>query len=118
MRRSKYEFYVFSVFSSAIGNYPYYPFIGRTIEDGIKKYIKFLRNRGSICEGAELHLIGTCELHPDSREFENLQPYIIPKRVEIKNNFYSKLVVLSEFYLQSFNSYLKTLKERFNYGKK
>ncbi len=117
MRKSKHQYYVFSVFSSVIGNYPYYPFIGKTVTDGLQKYMKFLRNRESICEGAELHLIGTCELYPDSTELENLQPYIIPKRVEIKNNRFSRLLVLGTFYLQSFERYLKTLKERINYGK-
>ena len=82
-RRSKYEHYVFSVYSSVLGNY-----------------------------GAELHVIGTCNVYKDKIDPENLVPYIIPQRVELKNNVFSRLLVLGECYLQAFSKYLKTLKER------
>lgn len=117
MRRSKYQHYVFSVYSSALGNYPYYPFIARTVNEGIKKYISFLSNREYICDGAELHIIGTCNVYKDKIDPECLSPYIIPKRVEIKDNFISRIYVLGEFYLQAFEKYLNTLKERIGYGK-
>lgn len=118
MRRSKYEHYVFSVYSSVLGNYPYYPFIAKDVNTGIRKYISFLRNREYICDGAELHIIGTCNVYKDSIEPENITPLIIPKRVEIKNNMLSKIFILGEVYLQTFNKYLKTLKERYDYGRK
>lgn len=117
MRRSKYEYYVFSVYSSALGNYPYYPFVARTINEGIRKYVSFISNREYICDGAELHIIGTCNIYKDKIDPECLVPYIVPKRVELKDNLPAKIFILGEYYLQAFNKYLKTLKERINYGK-
>lgn len=117
MRRSKYEHYVFSVYSSALGNYPYYPFVGRSVAEGIRKYMSFISNREYICDGAELHIIGTCNIYKDKINPECLVPYIIPKRVEIKDNLSAKIFILGEYYLQAFNKYLKTLKERISYGK-
>lgn len=111
-RRSKYEHYVFSVYSSVLGNYPYYPFIAKDIFGGIRKYISFLNNREYICDGAELHVIGTCNVYKNKIDPENLVPYIVPQRVELKNNVFSRLLVLGECYLQAFSKYLKTLKER------
>lgn len=114
MRRSKYEHYVFSVYSSVLGNYPYYPFIAKTVSDGIRKYISFLRNRDYICDGAELHVIGTCNVYKDKIEPENIQPLLYPKRVEIKDNFISTIVILGEYYIQELRRYFTVLLERKN----
>jgi len=112
MKKSKFTHFVFSIYSTALCNYPYYPFVAKTVNEAIHKYIKFITYKDAICEGAELHLIGTCELHPNSTELENLQPYIVPKKVEIKENFLSKLFVLIDCKVVAFERYLKTLSER------
>lgn len=119
-RLKKREFYVFSVFSTVLGDYPYYPFVAKSVYQGIRKYMCFLDSRKSICDGAELHLIGTCEIFDKSGEcsIENLQPYIIPQKVEIKNGFLMRMVILGTYYVDCLGRYLKTLKARYEYGKR
>lgn len=113
MRRSKYEHYVFSVYSSVLGNYPYYPFIARSVDEGLRKYISFLRNKEYLCEGAELHIIGTCNVYRGQIEPENIQPLLYPKRVELKNNLLSTVIILGEYYIQELRRYFTVLKERY-----
>ncbi|WGL31207.1 hypothetical protein [Dipodfec virus UOA04_Rod_771] len=84
---------IFSVYSHELEDYPYYPFVAKDLNDGIKKFVRFCRDRSTICEGAELHWIGTCESfwdkNPDSRYpvLENIQPLMFPQRIELKKNW-------------------------------
>lgn len=112
-RKRKCDYYVFSVFSTEVGDYPYYPFVAKDVRDGIRKYMSFLRNRDTICPGAELHLIGTCEIYPDSICPRNVQPLMLPQRVDIKDNVFGKLLILGTHYHFVLSEYLKKLKGRF-----
>nr|DAR21894.1 MAG TPA: hypothetical protein [Microviridae sp.] len=97
---------VFSVYSHELEDYPYYPFIADSVNQGIKKYIQFLNCKQSICEGAELHILGTCEQYFDKDGthgvLENIQPFLFPQRVSFREDFLgriiSKLFVLSAVY--------------------
>ena len=116
-KRSKHEWLVFSVYSTEIQNYPYYPFVAKSVSDGITRFLHFIEQKGSICEGSELHVIGTCDIYNDRLIPENIQPLIVPRRVEIKANIFSQVVCLSAFYISKLSHYLKVLKERYDYGK-
>jgi hypothetical protein len=113
MKLRKCDYYVFSVYSSVSQGYPYYPFIAKTINQGIKKYIGFLENRDYICEGAELHLIGTCEVHDDCIIPETIQPLFAPQRVDIKNNLLGRLVILSTHYSIICHKYINKIYKLF-----
>lgn len=88
---------VFSVYSHELENYPYYPFIANSIKDGITKFVRFCNARKSICEGAELHWIGTCECYYDKSDkgflLENIQPLMIPQRIEFRHDFFGRLAI-------------------------
>lgn len=112
----KKSFYVFSVYSPVLGAYPYYPFIAENIPSGVRKYIKFLRYRDTVCESPELHIIGTCR-DDGSALVTDIEPFLIPQRVEFKGNFISRVVICCECFAQDLTKYLKELKERFEHGK-
>ncbi|UPW41988.1 hypothetical protein [Dipodfec virus RodF1_47] len=114
----KNKYYIFSIFSSKLQDYPYYPFPAKTISQGIVHYLRFIENRGSVCEEPQLHIIGTCRIPPNSTDLEYIEPYVIPKNVEIKDNRFSRLVVLGFYHLDKFQRYLNTLYERINYARK
>lgn len=115
---------VFSVYSHVLEDYPYYPYIADSISSGIKKFIKFCSSRQSICEGAELHWIGTCEEYfdttSDSRSvLENIQPLMFPQRITFKRDFLGRIVskcfVLGVLYtdkvIRYFHKYLSKRKD-------
>lgn len=88
---------VFSVYSHVLEDYPYYPFIADSVSSGIKKFIRFCDSRNSICEGAELHWIGTCEEYFDTTSehrsvLENIQPLMFPQRIIFKRDFLGRIV--------------------------
>lgn len=110
---------IFSVYSHTLEDYPYHPFVAKDLSDGVKKFVRFCRDRESICEGAELHCIGTCEAYwdksPNSKYpvLENIQPLLLPQRVELKKDwlghFTSRLVVLGVLYHDRVVKYLQDL---------
>lgn len=108
---------VFSVYSHVLEDYPYFPFVACDISEGIKKFIRFCNSRSSICEGAELHWIGTCERYYDKGDdvygfLENIQPLMFPQRVIFKRDFLgriiSKLYVLGVIYYDKVVKFLST----------
>lgn len=122
MRKSKCtKLLVFSVYSHELENYPYLPFLADSISDAIAKYIRFIDKRNSICAGAELHWIGTCEQYYDSgtsneATLENIQPLMVPQRVTFKRDLFgrivSKVFVLGVIYRDRVVNYLSSLFER------
>lgn len=105
---------IFSVYSHELEDYPYYPFVAKDVNQGIKKYIRFLDSKKTVCEGAELHIIGTCEHYFDKDGtygvLENIQPFLFPKRVSFREDFFgrilSKVYVLSSLYGFKATSYI------------
>lgn len=108
MARRK-QYYVFSVFSNVLQDYPYFPFVAKSINEGISKFIRFIDRRDSICEGAELHVIGTCDYCGKDFPLENICPYMFPQRVEFKNKLTATLFTLSSFYTLKVTDYLSNL---------
>ena len=113
----KHELLVFSVYSHTLENYPYFPFVAKSVPDAIKKFIRFCSDRASICEGAELHWIGTCECYwdkdPDSPQLENIQPLAFPQRITFKKDLFGRLIsrvfVLGVLYHDKIVGYLQDL---------
>ena len=61
--KGKDEYYICSVYSYDIADYPYIPFIAKTISNAICMYLYMSINEGSIkCPNAELHIIGTARV--------------------------------------------------------
>lgn len=119
--RSKHEHYVYSAYCQDIQNYPYMPFFAKNNAEAIQKFARFLRNSEYVAPNLELHLIGTCEIYENGGMPQNLQPLIIPMRVEIKNNFFARTVVLGTYYKDLLMDYIKTFKENYlckHYNKK
>jgi hypothetical protein len=110
------RYLVFSIYSTALENYPYKPFLAKNVNDAIVKFISFLRNKKSVCEGAELHLIGKCEQCKDSDLIENIQAFLLPQRVEIKENFYKGLVICGFCFYEKIENYLNELERSFKNG--
>lgn len=115
---------VFSVYSHDLEDYPYFPFVAANVSDGIKKFRKFLSSKSSICPGAELHIIGTCEVYsdfPDDNNVENIQPLIMPQRVVFKRSLFgrtvAKTVFLGSFYLDKILQFIVTFMKGSNDGK-
>lgn len=103
--------YVFSIFCNDVGDYPYLPFIAKSVDEGIHRYRKFLSEVDSICPHPELHIIGRCTYNTYSKniDYNYLEPYVIPVRVEFKNNLFSRCVMLSYRFRDLFNTYLNRL---------
>lgn len=107
-KRPKNLWYVYSVFSVELQDYPYYPFIARNHKSALAKFISFISNRDTICEGAELHCIGECKVTTENIIIDgSLQPYAIPFIVDFKDNFISKVFILKEYYLIKIQKYLE-----------
>lgn len=106
MQKAKDEFYVFSIFSTELLDYPYYPFIAKSLDEGLNKYKKFISNRDTICAGAELHVIGSCKVDIDGIIPETIQPFISPMRVIIRDNIWSKTCVVASYYIDQLMSYI------------
>ncbi|QXN75188.1 hypothetical protein [Microvirus mar37] len=113
MRKSKHLMYLYSAFCKSIENYPYLPFFARNNNEAVYKFMNFLRKKEYVPEDLELHLIGTCEIYGKELMPENLQPLIVPMKVEIKNNFFAKTVTLGMYYQQLLLDYIKTFKENY-----
>ena len=99
--------YVFSVYSPDLEDYPYFPFFGKSITDGINQYVRFLSGIENICSGPELHLIGYCDNYDGV--YRNIQPALQPKRVDISDRFYGKLYALACYYVYKIERYLEKL---------
>lgn len=108
--------FVFSIYCNELQDYPYVPFIASTVEKGIYYYRKFLSEVDFICPHPELHIIGRCSYDDLSKtaDFNYMEPYVIPVRVEFKNNILSRCVMLSYRFRDVFNSYLTRLSVYFN----
>lgn len=103
--------FVFSIFCDELKDYPYVPFIAPSVEKGVYLYRKFLSEVDTICPHPELHIIGRCSYDDESKtaDFNYLEPYVIPVRVEFNNNAFSRCVMLSYRMRDLFNSYLNRL---------
>lgn len=114
--------YVYSVFSADLQDYPYYPFIAKTHKEALAKFISFISNRDTICEGAELHCIGECKVVDRGIIEGSIQPFITPYRVDFKDNIVSKSFILIQYYRLIIEKYLNKLvelsKKGICYGKK
>ncbi|WGL31236.1 hypothetical protein [Dipodfec virus UOA04_Rod_819] len=112
--------FVFSIFCDELKDYPYVPFIAPTVEKGIYYYKKFISEADYICPHPELHIIGRCAYNPESKtaDFNYLEPYLVPCRVEFKNNLYSKSVMLGYWIRDIFQSYLNRLQVYFKKRRK
>lgn len=99
MGKKRRQCYVFSVYSHEIENYPYKPYVANSIISGVQKYIAFLKYKNAICDGAELHWIGTCESYWDKSldsqypVYENIQPLMLPQRITFKDDWLGRLCV-------------------------
>lgn len=121
-KKPKNMWFVYSVFSTELLDYPYYPFIAKNHNLALQKFISFVSNRDTICEGAELHCIGECKVNSQNIIINgSLQPYAIPYIVDFKNNFIAKTFILAEIYRLKIEKYLSKLfelsKKGFHYGK-
>lgn len=111
-RIPKNLWYVYSVFSTAQQDYPYYPFIAKNHKSALAKFISFISNRDYVCEGAELHCIGECKVNSEHIIIDgSLQPYVIPYIVDFKNNFLSRIFICKEISLIKIHKYLMQLSE-------
>lgn len=122
-KKAKNHRYIYSVFSSELQDYPYYPFIAKSHKLALSKYISFISNRDTICEGAELHCIGECNVNQQGIIIDGtVQPFLIPFIVDFKNNIISKSFIVVEYYLLIIEKYLRKLvnlsKKGSCYGKK
>ena len=100
--------FVFSVFDEETQGYPYFPFTGNSINDGIGQYIKFISDRKRICEKPSLHWIGSC-WEDGSGTLRDIQPLAFPRRVEISDGLFSRFSVLAIHYLYKIEKYLDDL---------
>lgn len=121
-RKPKNHRYIYSVFSAELQDYPYYPFIAETHKSALAKFISFISNRDTICEGAELHCIGECRVNQQNIIIDgSCQPFAVPFIVDFKNNILSKTFIVAEYYRLKVEKYLHKLielsKKGFFYGK-
>lgn len=119
-RKPKDVWNVYSVFSSELQDYPYYPFIAKNHSGALAKFVDFVSNRETICNGAELHCIGECKVNSEGIIEGSIQPLLYPIRVTTKQNLISKIFLMSIFYRNIVGKYLeKVLKMKGEqYGKK
>lgn len=103
--------FVFSIYCNELQDYPYVPYIASSVEKGIYYFRKFLSEVDTICPHPELHIIGRCSYDDESKtaDFNYLEPYMVPVRVEFKNNIFSRCVMLSYKFRDIFQSYLTRL---------
>lgn len=109
---SKDKFFVYSVFSEELQDYPYYPYIAKDHSSALQKFINFISYRDSVCRGATLHCIGSCKVDEEGVIIDgSLQPFFVPFEVQYKGNLVSKLLVLGYIYRDKLSNYLKTIFE-------
>lgn len=108
--------FVFSIFCDELKDYPYVPFLAESVEKGIYYYKKFIAEAERVCPRPELHIIGRCSYNADSKtaDFNYLEPYLVPCRVEFSNNLYTKSVMLGYWIRDIFQNYLTRLEMYFN----
>lgn len=110
MKKRKDEYFVYSVFSTELQDYPYYPFIAKNHVNAINIFLHFINNRDTVCESPELHCIGECKVNPSNEIIEgSIQPYIIPFRVNVKHNIINDTIILGHFYMDILKKYLEKL---------
>lgn len=100
--------FVFSVYDEESESYPYFPFTGYSIDDGVGQFIKFISDREKICPKPVLHWIGSC-WQDGSGTLRDIQPLAFPRRVDISDKLFSKFAVLSIHYLYKIQKYLDDL---------
>lgn len=109
---SKDLFFVYSVFSEDLQDYPYYPFIAKNHSSALSKFINFIQYRETVCRGATLHCIGRCKVDNEGVIIDgSLQPFVVPFEVQFKGNLVSKLLVLGYIYREKLANYLKNITE-------
>ena len=108
-KKAKDVWNVYSVFSSELHDYPYYPFVAKTHVKALAKFVNFITDRQSVCEGAELHYIGECKVSENGIIEGSIQPLLYPIRVSSKHNIISKLYLLSIFYRNIVKKYLEKI---------
>lgn len=100
--------FVFSVFDEESESYPYFPFTGKSIADGVGQYIKFISDRDKICPKPTLHWIANA-WQDGSGMLRDISPLAFPRRVEISDGLFSKFTVLAIHYLYKIEKYLDDL---------
>lgn len=116
MSKSKFNRYVYSVFSPDIQDYPYFPFISSSHSEALTRFLKFIESKDSICNGAVLHCIGTCKVDDNGIIIDgSLQPFVVPCEVEFRDNVFSRLLLLSYSLQHVLRNYLTKL--NLNYRK-
>lgn len=107
MKNGKDVWNVYSVFSTELQDYPYYPFVAKNHKQALAKFVSFIQNKESICNGAELHNIGTCKIDLTGIVEGSIQPLLYPVRVSAKHNLVAKLYLMSIFYRNIVSKYLE-----------
>lgn len=100
--------FVFSVYDEESESYPYFPFTGNSIQDGVGQFIKFISDRERICPKPVLHWIGSC-WQDGTGTLRDIQPLAFPRRVEISDNIFAKFTTLAIHYLYKIEKYLDDL---------
>ena len=101
------KYLVFSVYSPDIEDYPYFPFFGKSVTEGVRLFMKFIESKEHICPNPELHLLGECREFNGS--YVDIQPFMFPKRVEVVDNIFGRCCVLAFHYYHKICLYLDRL---------
>ena len=105
MRKKGNYLRVFAVYSPDTENYPYFPFTGTTIYDGIKQFCNFLMDREKVCPNPQLHIIATCK--DINGSLYDIQPLVCPQQVVLKKNFITWSIVHMTCLTAKVTKYLK-----------
>ena len=109
MKKLKNDYLVFSIFSSELQDYPYYPFVCKDYTQALLKFVNFVSNRDTIAPGAELHCIGSCKVEDGEILDGSIQPLVCPVVVTSKSNVISKGYLLGNYYIEKAKSYIKSI---------
>lgn len=101
------KLYVFGVYSPDLDDYPYLPFTGPSIADGICQFVRFISDRDKICPNPELHLIGTA--YRNHGCVDNIQPTLCPQKVTFDTHLIGMCVALGTYYINLIIKYLKRI---------
>ena len=107
--KRKCDYFVYSAFSVDLQDYPYRPFIAKTHDSALAKFVSFISNRDTVAPNLELHCIGECQVNSEGIIDGSVQPFIIPYRVATKQNIISKTYLLSQAYINLVKKYLYKL---------
>lgn len=120
--KAKDEYFICSVYCYDIGDYPYSPFIAKSIDSAICRYFLMAINEGTrFVPNPELHIVGRCrvknekivQVRPDKYVYridtENLVARKLYYTVQLKLKI-SHLLDRFRTYLLSFNELFKKLK--------